>query len=67
MYRFDPIQSTFKRLTMKNFLVCLLLFSNYFCHVVGNEVDKPNVLLIVVDDQGCAEFSPFEKHDTTGE
>lgn len=28
-------------------------------------VDKPNILLIVVDDQGYADFAPFENHDTT--
>lgn len=26
---------------------------------------KPNILLIVVDDQGYADFSPFENHDTS--
>jgi arylsulfatase A-like enzyme len=27
-----------------------------------NEFKKPNILLIVVDDQGYADFSPFENH-----
>jgi arylsulfatase A-like enzyme len=26
---------------------------------------KPNILLIVVDDQGYADFTPFDNHDTT--
>lgn len=28
------------------------------------ETQKPNILLIVVDDQGYADFTPFENHDT---
>lgn len=28
-------------------------------------LEKPNILLIVVDDQGYADFSPFEAHDKT--
>ena len=27
--------------------------------------DKPNILLIVVDDQGYADFTPFDNHDET--
>ncbi|MBV7269412.1 sulfatase family protein [Winogradskyella luteola] len=29
------------------------------------QTEKPNILLIVVDDQGYADFSPFEAHDET--
>lgn len=29
------------------------------------KIEKPNILLIVVDDQGYADFSPFEAHDET--
>ena len=34
---------------------------------VANETiaTKPNILLIIVDDQGYADFSPFDNHDTT--
>lgn len=29
--------------------------------------NKPNILLIVVDDQGYADFEPFKNHDTSAE
>jgi arylsulfatase A-like enzyme len=40
-------------------LICILSA----CTQVNNQqADKPNILLIVVDDQGYADFSPFENH-----
>jgi len=32
---------------------------------ITQDLQKPNILLIVVDDQGYADFSPFEGHDTS--
>ncbi|MFC4723207.1 sulfatase [Geojedonia litorea] len=53
---------------MKNSILCFLLITLFSCKAqteVKNE--KPNILLIVVDDQGYADFSPFEKYDTSVE
>jgi len=47
-------------------LLFLLLLSLIACQTETNtESEKPNILLIIVDDQGYADFSPFEKHDKT--
>ena len=47
-------------------LVFLLSGSIAGCKQVTStsDLNKPNVLLIVVDDQGYADFSPFENHDS---
>ena len=53
---------------MKNLLVLLLVISVFSCKTnvetnVNKKSEKPNILLIVIDDQGYADFSPFKKHD----
>lgn len=53
---------------MKNLLVLLLVISVFSCKTnvettVNIKSEKPNILLIVIDDQGYADFSPFKKHD----
>jgi arylsulfatase A-like enzyme len=53
---------------MKNLLVLLLVISVFNCKTnvettVNIKSEKPNILLIVIDDQGYADFSPFKKHD----
>jgi len=53
---------------MKNLLKLLLFIFFFSCHSdktkdKTKEATKPNVLLIVVDDLGYADFSPFENHD----
>jgi arylsulfatase A-like enzyme len=53
-----------------NQLLKLLLITIVFGNILAcsqtdsKEQAKPNVLLIVVDDQGYADFSPFENHDS---
>ena len=55
---------------MKNLLLLFIIIGTIIsCEeknaekkIAGN---KPNILLIVVDDQGYADFSPFENHDNT--
>lgn len=45
------------------FTLVLLVLSFFSC--TSNQIEKasnPNILLIVVDDQGYADFSPFENH-----
>lgn len=42
-------------------LPVILLVGIYSCSNKGEQI-TPNVLLIVVDDQGYADFSPFENH-----
>ena len=50
--------------SLRFFSLLLVLASFLSCQENKNEVsEKPNILLIVVDDQGYADFSPFEKHD----
>ena len=45
------------------FLIAVLLLNLPGCLQTNTkEVAKPNVLLIVVDDQGYADFEPFENH-----
>ena len=47
-------------------LICIALLCTFFlsCQEKKKEVvEKPNILLIVVDDQGYADFSPFKGHD----
>ena len=47
---------------MKNLIVLFLLFCMVSCQTKNKvEEKKPNILLIVVDDQGYADFSPFKK------
>lgn len=49
---------------MKNFIVLCLFFCMVSCQTkVNTNAKKPNILLIVIDDQGYADFTPFEKHD----
>ena len=49
----------------KNFLIAILLINIVGCaQTKTNKTVKPNVLLIVVDDQGYADFEPFENHDS---
>ncbi|MGJ8592783.1 MAG: sulfatase family protein [Aquaticitalea sp.] len=56
---------------MKQFLICIGLTILISCHSAKDTTDstkineKPNILLIIVDDQGYADFSPFDAHDTT--
>ncbi|MBP0905401.1 sulfatase [Mariniflexile gromovii] len=55
---------------MKNILIIALFFGLFSCknNVQSVKKDKaPNVLLIVVDDQGYADFEPFKNHDTSAE
>ncbi len=48
----------------KIFLIAILLVNVLGCVQTNtNKTEKPNVLLIVVDDQGYADFEPFENHD----
>lgn len=47
----------------KLLLIVLVLLTFLSCtSEKTNTITKPNVLLIVVDDQGYADFSPFENH-----
>ncbi|MET2986476.1 sulfatase family protein [Aureibaculum conchae] len=52
---------------MKKIAFLLIILTSVFaCKKADKEVQveqKPNVLLIVVDDQGYADFEPFENHD----
>ncbi len=49
---------------MKYFIALILLTCVVSCQTQSKvELEKPNILLIVVDDQGYADFSPFENHD----
>lgn len=53
---------------MKNLVVLFLVISVFSCKAnvvttVNKKSEKPNILLIVIDDQGYADFSPFKKHD----
>jgi arylsulfatase A-like enzyme len=44
-------------------LIAILLANIVSCSQIKNtETEKPNILLIVVDDQGYADFEPFENH-----
>jgi len=48
---------------LKLFLIALLAANILGCAPTKpKETEKPNILLIVVDDQGYADFSPFENH-----
>jgi len=50
---------------IKSLLVVFVLFNILSCtQQKSNNDSKPNVLLIVVDDQGYADFSPYENHDS---
>lgn len=51
---------------MKKSLIIVLIFGLIACKDTGQtaKIDKtPNILLIVVDDQGYADFEPFKNHD----
>ena len=54
---------------MNKNLLLILLITILACNSKKKEItqtiEKPNILLIVVDDQGYADFSPFKAHDTT--
>jgi arylsulfatase A-like enzyme len=51
---------------MKNLIVLFLLIGMVSCQTKTKVEDKkPNILLIVIDDQGYADFSPFKNHDKT--
>ncbi|RLJ61515.1 arylsulfatase A-like enzyme [Lacinutrix venerupis] len=54
---------------MNKNLLLILLITILACNSKKKEItqtiEKPNILLIVVDDQGYADFSPFKTHDTT--
>lgn len=55
------------QITRKLYLLLLItgVVSIGFCSCTKKEKPKqPNVLLIVADDQGYADFSPFENHST---
>lgn len=45
-------------------LLIIILSANFFAcsQKTSNQNEKPNVLLIIVDDQGYADFEPFENH-----
>ena len=50
-----------------NNLIYFLLFLSFISCAPKNKsnIAKPNILLIVVDDQGYADFSPFKNHDAS--
>lgn len=51
---------------MKNLVLLLMALNFLSCSVkTKTEVKKPNILLIVIDDQGYADFTPFKDHDRT--
>ena len=55
---------------MKQPLLILLLITLLSCNSKKNKEiaitqEKPNILLIIVDDQGYNDFSPFKDHDKT--
>ena len=55
---------------MKQPLLILLLITLLSCNSQNNKEiaitqEKPNILLIIVDDQGYNDFSPFKDHDKT--
>ena len=47
------------------FAILMSCNSNKNTSEITQVSEKPNILLIVVDDQGYADFSPFDAHDTT--
>ena len=48
---------------LKQFLLAALLVYISGCtQIKTTETEKPNILLIVVDDQGYADFEPFKNH-----
>ncbi|MGM5469557.1 sulfatase-like hydrolase/transferase [Flavobacteriaceae bacterium LMO-SS05] len=55
---------------MKQLFIIALLFGMFSCKNNAQSVTKnktPNILLIVVDDQGYADFEPFKNHDPLAE
>ena len=55
---------------MKKIFLVVLVFGLLSCKNNAQAIKKdkaPNILLIVVDDQGYADFAPFKNHDVTAE
>ncbi len=55
---------------MKKILIIAICFGLFSCKNTGKQIKKyktPNILLIVVDDQGYADFEPFKNHDPLAE
>ena len=55
---------------MKKIFLVAVVFGLFSCKNNTQLVKKdktPNILLIVVDDQGYADFAPFKNHDVTAE
>jgi len=51
---------------MKKLFSFLVLLSFFSCKTEAQKPEsKPNILLIVIDDQGYADFTPFENHDAS--
>ena len=49
--------------TLFSFLALFLLFVSGCSQKEDQQDKKPNILLIIVDDQGYADFEPFKNHD----
>ncbi|WP_158838889.1 hypothetical protein [Polaribacter sp. L3A8] len=45
---------------MKDILILVVIFMAFSCKKSKKEVKKPNILLIVVDDLGYSDFTPFK-------
>ncbi|WP_340114610.1 sulfatase family protein [Maribellus mangrovi] len=50
--------------SLKHVFIVLIVLSFWGCSPSANKVEQqqPNILLIISDDQGYADFSPFENH-----
>lgn len=51
-----------KPIKITYFFFSLILFSCSVTNQQKKSTEKPNILLIIIDDQGYADFSPFENH-----